>query len=181
MVTSRRVLLALTVVFAPALASAATFGWTAGIPLQGGGSLYGSGQLVTQDALSNSFDFNQTGFTGFLLTSITGTFDGVAISGLLPVDTGQYGNDNLVNVTPTYIDNNGIAFSLASTPPGLGDTVNLYFDAAFSQSYRAGSASIPAVELTGGTFTLTPVPLPASLWLLVTALGGLAAIARVSG
>ncbi len=68
-------------------ASAAVYSWTASFPTIGG-SVSGSGTIVAQDAVTTV-----GGYTGHLATSMTGTYDGSAITSLLRVNSFA-GNDN---------------------------------------------------------------------------------------
>jgi hypothetical protein len=175
-------ILVLLLVLVPVRSHAAMYDWSVTIPLAGGGDVTGTGTLSTQDTTSQSFDYAQTGFIGYLLTSISGVFQGVSVTGLLPVDytpsggAQSFGNDNLITPSSTGVDNDGIAFTLSTVETGFGSVVNLYFDhnvGSAGGNYLAYGVGGHLDEVAGGTFSVTPVPLPAAAWLLLSALGGL--------
>ena len=81
-----------------------------------GGSLNGSGTLTTDD---QSFVNALNGQTAQMITGITGTFNGSAITGLAP---GVFGANNLFYLTgPFFVDGSGLAFTTAS-----GVSANLF-------------------------------------------------------
>ena len=117
-----------------------------------------------------------------LITKITGTFDGSAITALL--GNGQCcsspANDNILfyPANPAYLDINGVGFAFQSG----GSDVNIYFCGAqcgFGAGYSvlmAPAGSPPDVfTLTSdsGTFNVTRTPEPASIALLGCGLAGL--------
>ena len=150
-------------------ASAATFDWTANIPLNGGGSITGSGQLVAQDTLSTGYDGI---FTGYLVTSITGTYAGEAITSLLGVNA-IGGNDNLINTSDKLLDVDGLAFTLAASLPDYGgNQINLYHEGnGYSDNNYHTNFSVSG-------FTLTQTPIPAAIWMVGSALAGLVGFGR---
>jgi hypothetical protein len=107
------------------------------------------------------------------VTSITGTRNGVAVTGLAV----YAGEDNEVYTTPPYVDYPGLAYSVVG-----GSVFNVYYDTSTSDSYACGAAGYceigPGVAGTTGlgppvdsigpvaTFTLTVVPEPAS-WAMI--------------
>ena len=147
--------------------AASTFNWTVNIPVIGGFST-GSGQLEAQDILSTGFDGL---YTGYLLTSITGTYAGQAITGLADLNSVD-GNDNLINTSEKLVDHNGLAFTLAATPTDYGSNlINVYSDTAgYTDNGPAGSSA--------SGFTLTAVPIPAAIWMFGSALAGLVGFGR---
>lgn len=132
-----------------------------------------SGTLTT-GARDQSGNF---GPNGFEITAITGTYNGAAITGLLPTGTyyktsgffGSPGNDNILfypstqvfNGQPTYLDYYGLGFS--TTGPSF---VNIYFGLGGYGTLYSDSAS-DATLGSLGTFAVTPastaVPEPAVL------------------
>ena len=131
--------------------------WTAEIPLSGGGYTIGSGTLVAEDTISTGFDEQ---YAGYLVTSISGTYGGETITGLLGVNT-FYGNDNLINTSyfdgGSYglLDWDGLSFALSV--PLYGNTdINLYEVAG----YYGDNTSLSATSQTG--FVLTEIPEPSA-------------------
>jgi hypothetical protein len=159
-------LLPLAAAMAPASASTLTFDWTLTGPAASLGGLPapGSGTLVVT-----------TGTTSDTITSITGTLGTFTITGLLAPGTLE-GNDNLLYPSGTApLDTNGFAVStsggnisiLSQFPEGTPPSGNAYEE-------------IGAAGFGVGTFAITaaPVPLPASVWMLVLGLGGLGLAGR---
>jgi hypothetical protein len=122
-----------------------------------GGGYTATGTLTTDPESSGSY----------LITGITGTFDGYAITGLLPVNADA--NDNLLYPGPGFLDAPGFAFTVA--PPGPSPIVIGAEGASFIV-YAPDSAP-------SGNFTAAlAAPEPASMGLLGAGLAGLGALRR---
>ncbi len=150
--------------------AASTFNWTVNIPIIGGFST-GSGQLEAQDIVSTGFD---GAYTGYLLTSITGTYAGQAITGLADLNTVGT-NDNLINTSDKLLDYDGIAFTLAATPTGYdSNLINVWntFSTGYTDNGQSGSSA------SGFTLTPSAVPIPAAIWMFGSALVGLVGFGR---
>ena len=144
-----------------------TYDWTASLNGQNSSSFSASGQLVV---------------TSGSVTSISGSWDGISITGLAAVGA-LLGNDN------TYpLDASGIAFNLASPTLALNgagggsNIINLEYNGGngFSSGgglyYWSGDNYNSTTDCGDGTFTATAevaVPEPGSLALLG---GGVAAL-----
>jgi hypothetical protein len=133
----------------PAEAGAILYNWTASIPFEDSGTVTGAGQLTASSTSSTGWDGT---YTGFLVSSITGTYDGSTITGLAAIDV-IGGNDNLVNTSQNLLDGDGIAFDVSPSLAGYtedgGSIVNLYFGGP-------GYTDDGPTDETG-TFTLTAV------------------------
>jgi hypothetical protein len=129
------------------------YNWTSSFPLNAGGTITGSGQLVAADSSSLGYD---GGDTGFLVSSITGTYGGATITGLDGVNTFHL-NDNLINTSSGLVDGDGVSFNISPSIKGYGSSINIF----------GGTGAYTDNGPTGnGTFTLTaaaPEPATASL------------------
>lgn len=135
------------------LASPVTYDWTVSVPINAGGTITGSGQLVAD---------------GNLAISITGTYGGSAITGLAPVNT--YGNnDNLVfpGQAP-LLTNGGISF-FVSPNVWSSNVVNVFYS-TFGGYTDLGPTG------TNGTFTLTASAAPEPATVTLLAVGALAGV-----
>jgi hypothetical protein len=175
---------------APASATIVTYDWTltstSTVP---NGGINGSGTLTVDTSQTTSVQSatNPSVFyVGDLITGITGNMNGggsnqesIAINGLAPVGASPQNNDNLLFVSghPELLDLKGFAFTSAATG---STTYDLLSSLALGSTTTPGSNPYQLIGPGGefgslgvGTFTITPVPLPASLCMLVIGLAGL--------
>jgi hypothetical protein len=136
------------------------------------GTYGGSGTLTTQNSLSGS------GWgTGYLLTDMTGTYDGQAITGVWSQSSaeGYDGADELIT-TGGGADNGGILFFLAGGTTTTGES-----------GYTAYQAFSGVFNVTAGTHqfgpatfsaTIDPVPEPGTFALAGMGMAVLMAIRR---
>lgn len=137
-----------------------------------GAGIAAAGTFATSDTLDNN------GF--YQITGITGSRNGVAITGLEPVGSAIPGNegfpvDNLLTAAGV-LTNSGLGFLTAD-----GNYANPFyadflappsFVEVFTQPASGGYSELPI------TFTAVVVPEPAAAVLMLTALAGLAALGR---
>ena len=154
------------------LSVSGTIDVSAGQAVSGGGTITASN--VTSDPTAYA--------VGTPLTLLTATTPGVAsVSGT--TFTGQFsGGDNLtgdttVNAADPFLSGNGLVFSVGSYANGKGEGFNPWANGA--GNYQA-AFGYQASNVESGTFTLTvaPVPLPATLPLLLSGVVGLGAMVR---
>jgi hypothetical protein len=124
-------------------------------------AMTGSGTLTTGAQVSAH------GHLGFLVTGITGTWNGFTITGLLPTDPSSpffFFNDNVVfypdvgAATVRFLDIEGLGFSVSD-----GTGVNLFWDNPFYFAFASATPPYGFTDFTGGsygTFTLAAVPGP---------------------
>jgi hypothetical protein len=117
----------------------------------------GSGTLTTNDLSAGSY----------LITNVTGLWNGSPITGLDPIGTCCYppNNDNLLLNSTPQLDLAGFAFSVSGGPD-----INIFFYASGSiyEAITPGQTAGPS-----GTFMAAQVPEPASLALVGFGLAGL--------
>jgi hypothetical protein len=146
-----------------AKASALTFNWSTI-----GSGANGSGTFEIAETAVSHGDLYQ-------LTSISGTFDGNAITGLLPPGTLWWATNNAFEYDAVngnwLLNNSGVVFSVSGS--GAYDGVDLWSAASSSASdYRALDAvdyysgttySGQSLDITSATATLAAVPAPLPL------------------
>jgi hypothetical protein len=170
-------LLSLAATVAPAYADTlVTYNWTTtGGAATSGEIPAGSGTITVDETTTSTVD----GVVGDKITQITGEIGGTTISGLLAPGAGTFGNDNLLfpsgttAATGELLDGAGLSF----TETGSTAIFNLWGNAPNTQAAELGPNpyvlySLSTGELSG-TFAIAPVPLPASLWMMVLGVAGL--------
>jgi hypothetical protein len=121
---------------------------------------------ASPDSASGTLTTDPLNGGSYAITGITGTFDGVTITGLAAPGQGPFGTDNLLYPGPGFLDLDGIGFTLS-----VGGPETLYgaegcctvFD------YANGFAGSP------GAFSASPVtaPEPASAGLFGASLAAI--------
>jgi len=158
-----------SVTVAPAFADDFTFSYTS-----------------SQDNIQGTFIATATSTTGeYLITSISGTADGLPITGLLapgsyPSDP-EIGapNDNLLFYPASpFLDVNGVSFTTLGGPD-----INLYYDpdlSTYGLVYDDTVLRPPSVNTVNNAtvVTIDTAPEPGSLVLVGTGILGLAGVAR---
>jgi PEP-CTERM motif len=168
-----------------------------------GAAIGGALAFAACAAGATTFDWSYSGFNGgpvsasgtleatadgggvYAVTSISGTRNGVAITGLAT----YAGDDNLVYTTPPNVDYPGLAY--ANT---FGQVFNVYYDTSLTDDYACGQVGYceigPGTAGTTGlgppadsigpiaSFTLTAVPEPSAWALMLIGLGAVGALAR---
>jgi hypothetical protein len=132
---------------------------------------------------SGTLNATPTGGGAFQVTSISGTWNGIAIVGL----TGYAGDDEMVYTGAPHVDYPGLAFLLAN-----GTAINAYSDTSLVDSYACGAVGYceigPGVPGTSGLdgpdpihqidFSLTAVPEPGAWALMLLGFGAIAVTLR---
>jgi hypothetical protein len=167
-------------VAAPVSAATVTYDWTlssTSTPAQGGFTYTGSGTLVAT-----------VGSTDDTITSLTGTLDGQSVT-LAPTGT-AYGSPSVSSEvsnnllypsggnSTSLIEGHGFAVLNASNALLFGRSSFFPGGAPISGN---GYDEIPPPNGSSvgvGQFTITPVPLPASVWMMIAGLGGLGFLVR---
>lgn len=130
------------------MAGTLTWNWNYSSP-----DFNGSGTLTTEDATTT-----EDGYTGYLATAITGTWNGNQIANL--ITPGNFYSDGLLGSSQPQLSDNGISFNtdFANGTFNPNGENNIYFNGGnFSGGY--GVTTIDNYE--GGTFTATlVVPTP---------------------
>ncbi len=110
------------------------------------------------------------------VSGIAGTYNGIAIAGIVPLGTDPsyiYNNLLYYPADPLFVDNGGILFSV----PGVGD-VNLYFDPSFGYGNITGDLSRGFVTTPVAVDFSASAPEPGTLALLGTGILGVLGIYR---
>lgn len=117
--------------------------------------------------------------TAGLISSVSGTFDGSSIAGILGVGTFG-GNDNLYTGSSPFVDGGGLSFSLTS-PDSFGYTDINLSDSADPPSILFGSCQANTLSSCNGvtgfgpaigdSIALAATPEPSSLVLSLLGLG----------
>jgi hypothetical protein len=190
--------LSFAAVAAPASATIVTYDWTltstATVP---NGGVNGSGTLTVDTSQTSSVQSatNPSVFyVGDLITGITGAINGggsnqesIAINGLVAAGASPENNDNLLFVSgqPEVLDTKGFAFTSTahgSTPFDLFSSLVLGATTPpGSNPYQLAGPGGQFGSLGVGTFTIAPVPLPASAWMLLLGVAGLGVMAVRQG
>jgi hypothetical protein len=181
-------LLSFAAVAAPASATMVTYDWTlTSTSTVANGGFNGSGTLTVDTSQTTSVQSATNPavfFVGDLITGITGSVNAggtnqehITINGLASAGASPENNDNLLFVSgqPELLDLKGFAFTSAAT----GSTAfDLFSSLALGATTTPGSNPYQLVGPGGefgslgvGTFAITPVPLPASAWMLLVGLG----------
>jgi hypothetical protein len=132
-----------------------------------GFAISGTGTIITGDGLNGQsltlLPDNPPG------TSVTGQFGG----------GGNLSGDNSFNAKAPFLSGLGLVFAVGTYVPHDGNGFNPWFDSGSTYEAALGNTANGAnfVQETG-TFTATPVPLPASLPLLLSALAGIGLLLR---
>jgi hypothetical protein len=101
----------------------------------------------------------QTGSGTYLVTDISGTWNGLSILGLAPVNT--YGsNDNLLLLASPHLTDNGITFTVPTSADDGNGNVNVFYD------FEQGSYTEYSDNVGHGNFGISASAPEPSSWLL---------------
>lgn len=145
-------------VAAPASAQEYTFDFSTYQPLFGGPGT-GSGFLTTD---GNTID--SRGFTAQMITGISGTFNGSAITDL----ASPFGANNLYYLTgPSFVDGSGLGFLTAA-----GTSVNLFYqDSASSYRINTTGPFTSSFVNASSTAAVAAVPEPGTWAMMLLGFG----------
>jgi PEP-CTERM motif len=143
--------------------------------------------LSQADAIPFNYSGSEVAVTGTLfgtsngngtwtITGISGTYNGIAIAGIVPLGADPsyiYNNLLYYPADPLFVDNAGILFNV----PGVGD-VNLYWDPSFGYGNITGSLDRGFVTTAVAVDFSSPAPEPATLGLLGTGILGTLVVVR---
>ena len=113
--------------------------------------------------------------TAGAITSISGTYNGNAITSLFGTN-GFQGNDNLFSPATPQVDGYGFSFFVAAG----NQSINVYRD-DMTGNWLPCSACYGTYDGSSDTeisFSASPVPIPAAVWLFASGLIGLVGIGR---
>jgi len=160
-------------VAAPASAGNFIFTYSGTNPTNG--AFTATGTLTTSNTATTV-----NGRQAFLITGITGTRNGSAITGLIPAGTdfGGVAIDNYLYATGPYLTDAGFGFSVA----GTGNLYNPYYFGGAYQEYVRTAAGADFQNTSGITFTLTAVtggvPEPATWAMMLIGFGAVGGVLR---
>lgn len=132
----------------------------------------GTGQLGSGTLTTDNVTFDSRGYRAQTITGITGSYNGSAITGLMP---GLFGADNLYYVTgPSFVDGSGLGFRTAA-----GNQVNLFYQDS-APSYRVNTLNpfTTAFVTASSSAATAPVPEPATWVMLILGFGVVGAAIR---
>ena len=124
------------------------------------GTLDGFGTLTVDTSAPTTFD----GYTGYLVTSFTGTYLGQAINSLSPQGT-DYGDNLLADLTGTaeQLDHDGITFSYGKNATLENLWVPLSDDVEYATGTYGVNTDRETVGTANGTFVAVPTPEPSTI------------------
>ena len=128
-------------------------------------SLIGSGQFITGADLGNG---------SYLLNSISGTYEGVTITGL----STWYASNIFYNFpSPNNVDDGGIAFATSTSFAGVNDTENDMVENIWHSSYLQDTVGLynnSQYTNAGANFNVSAVPEPSQVAASILLIGGIA-------
>ena len=132
-------------------------------------SFAGSGQAGSGTLTTDDITFASRGYTAQTITGVTGTYNGSAITGLMP---GLFGANNLYYVTgPSFLDGSGLGFRTTA-----GNQVNLFYQDS-APSYRVNTLN-PFTSAFVTAASTPAVPEPATWAMMIAGFGAVGVALR---
>lgn len=124
----------------------------------------GLGRTASGTLTTTNTSFASRGYTAVTITGITGTINGLAITGL----NGFVGSDNLYYLTgPSFLDGSGLGFTASD-----GSQTSLFYqDSASSYRITTFTGGFASGLVTASSSAVAAVPEPAGWAMMIVGMG----------